>query len=137
MADLVDYRVSYGECIGFCTSVLTIDGSTIELVQTSEHPPEPSRRFLGILAADLVEEIDRAAAVVQVERLERVYGEPDAHDEGAVTVRLHASGGITAHSYSRGMPPDDLAALDALLSPVVLGWIDGDPPPGAWFNEIP
>jgi hypothetical protein len=136
MAELIDYRVSYGECVGYCTSTLTINGSEIELVQTS-NAGEPPLHFRGSIDENLADRIRDSVAKVDVEQLDSIYGDPDAHDEGAVTIRLAGDGGVTEHSYSRGRPPDHLAALDALIGPIVLHWIDGDPPQGVRFNDVP
>jgi hypothetical protein len=137
MVELVDYRVSYGECVGYCTSVLTIDGSALELVQTSNGPAEPPRRFTGEIGTDLGQRIDEEAANIDTQALRTTYGEPDARDEGAVTVRIRGRMGVSEHRYSRGGPPVEFAALDALLSPVLLGWVDGEPVAGVRFDTFP
>jgi hypothetical protein len=137
MVELVDYRVSYGECVGYCTSVLTIDGSAIELVQTSNGPDEDERRFTGEIDPALNHKIAAEAAKVEQGTLRRTYGTPDARDEGAVTIRIRGRAGVTEHRYSRGGPPGELSNLDDLLSPVLLGWIDGDAPPAVHFKRSP
>ena len=137
MLELVDYGVTYGECVGYCTSVLRIDGSVIELIQTSQDPSESPRRYRGEIDRALSERIVAVVARLEPERLQRTYGTPDARDEGAVTFRLRGRAGMTAHSCSRGAPPDELSKLDELLSPVLLGWIDGDAPAGVHFHEAP
>ena len=137
MCELVDYRVSYGECVGYCTSVLTIDGSAVSLLQTSNGRDERERRFTGEMDANLSRTITSEAANLDKRDLHEVYGTPDARDEGAVTVRLRGPGGVTAHTFSRGDPPDELSALDAILSPILLGWVDGDAPDGVLFKESP
>lgn len=137
MVELVDYRVSYGECVGYCISMLTIDGSAIELVQTSNDLGEPPRRFTGEIEAALSREIASEAEKVAQGTLSGVYGTPDARDEGAVTIRIRGHAGVTEHAYSRGGPPIEFAALDDLLSPILLGWIDGVAPTEVRFNELP
>jgi hypothetical protein len=137
MVELVDYRVSYGECVGYCASVLTIDGFDIKLVQTSNSPDADVRRFTGKIKAAMSERIAAAAVKLEPETLRATYGTPDARDEGAVTVRIRCRTGVTQHSYSRGDPPHELAALDALLSPMLLGWIDGEPPDAVHFDQVP
>ena len=137
MVELVDYSISYGECVGYCMSVLTIDGTVVELVQTSNDPGEQPRRFTGEIDADLGQRIDGEATNLGPQGLRRTYGEPDARDEGAVTVRIRDAVGATEHAYSRGGPPIEFAALDGLLSPILLGWIDGEAPTGVRFNELP
>jgi hypothetical protein len=137
MCDLVDYRVAYGECVGYCTSILTVHGPRIELTQTANLPNVDARRFTGEIEAGLSQAIVEAAASLEQGNLRDVYGTPDARDEGAVTVRLRGRSGVTDHSYSRGSPPAALVALDALLSPIVLGWIDHDPPAGVRFDDTP
>jgi hypothetical protein len=137
MVELVDYRVSYGECVGYCTSVLTIDGPAIELVQTSNGPDGDERRFTGEIDPALSHKIAAEAAELQQEVLSKVYGTPDARDEGAVTVRIRGRAGVTEHRYSRGGPPGELSNLDDLLSPILLGWIDGDAPLAVHFKSSP
>jgi hypothetical protein len=137
MVELVDYSISYGECVGYCTSVLTIDGTVVELVQTSNDPEEPARRFTGEIDAGLSRRIASEAAELEQGNLSEVYGTPDARDEGAVTVRIHGMAVVTEHTYSRGGPPIEFAALDALLSPVLLGWVDGVPPESLRFDDSP
>jgi len=137
MVELVDYSISYGECVGYCTSVLTIDGTVVELVQTSNDPAELPRRFTGAVEADLSHKIASEAATLDPRGLRTIYGEPDARDEGAVTVQIRRHGGVTEHTYSRGGPPVEFAALDTLVSPILLGWIDGEAPTGVRFNEVP
>ena len=137
MVELVDYSISYGECVGYCTSVLTIDGDAIELARTSNDPGERLRRFTGGIDPVLSQRIGEEAANLDPQGLRTTYGTPDARDEGAVTVRLRGVTGVTAHGYSRGGPPIEFAALDALLSPILLAWIDGEAPTGVRFNELP
>jgi hypothetical protein len=137
MPELVDYAVTYGECAGYCTAVLSIDGSGIELVRTSSDPDGPALRYAGEIDRDLREAIAAEVESLEPGRLRRVYGEPDARDEGAVTVRTGGPGGTTAHSYSRGSPPRELADLDALLSPILFGWIDGEAPVGVRLIDVP
>lgn len=135
MVELVDYSVSYGECIGFCTSVLTIDAPDIGLVQTSNGPDADVRRFTGEIDAGLSQTIADEAANVDQGNLRPTYGTPDARDEGAVTMRFRDRDGVTRHTYSRGGPPNELLVLDSFLSPILVGWIDGDPPEGVRFDE--
>jgi hypothetical protein len=137
MVELVNYSISYGECVGYCTSVLTIDGSAIELVQTSDDPGEPPRRFTGVIDADLGGRISRQVAILEQDNLSEVYGTPDARDEGAVTMQIRGGSGVTEHTYSRGGPPSGLSNLDDLLSPISLGWIDGEAIPGVILHESP
>jgi hypothetical protein len=54
-----------------------------------------------------------------------------------VTVRIRGRHGVTEHRYPRGEPPAALAALDALVSPILIGWIDGVPPPGVRIDSSP
>ena len=137
MAELVDYRVSYGECVGYCTSVLTIDGSSVELIQMSNDPDETDRRFTGEIKPTLSQPIVEEAAKLEHVNMKEIYGTPDARDEGAVTVRIRRSAGVTEHTYSRGGPPNEFSALDALLSPIGVGWIDGAASAGVRFNSFP
>jgi hypothetical protein len=137
MVELVDYSVSYGECVGYCTSILTIEGTAVELVQTSNDSGEPRRRFTGGIDPHLGQRIGEEAAKLDPQGLRTTYGTPDARDEGAVTVRIRGVTGVTEHRYSRGGPPIEFAALDALLSPVLLGWVDGDSPVGLRFDDSP
>jgi len=137
MVELVDYSISYGECVGYCMSVLTIDGTVVELVQTSNDPAELPRRFTGEIDSGLVRRIDEKAAKLDPQGLRTTYGEPDARDEGAVTVRIRGSAGVTEHMYSRGGPPSEFAILDGLLSLILLGWIDGEATPGVTLNGVP
>jgi hypothetical protein len=137
MVELVDYSISYGECVGYCTSVLTIDGAAAELVQSSSDPGDPLRRFTGEIDADLGQRIDEEAAKLELGNLSEVYGTPDARDEGAVTVRIRWSAGVTEHTYSRGEPPSGLSKLDDLVSPILVGWVDGESTPGVILNEAP
>ena len=137
MVELVDYSISYGECVGYCASVLIIDGTAVVLVQTSNDPGEPPRRFTGEIDAGLGQRIDEETANLDSQGLRGTYGEPDARDEGAVTVRIRGGVGVSQHRYSRGGPPNEFAALDALLSPVLLGWVDGEAPSGVRYNEVP
>jgi hypothetical protein len=137
MVELVDYSISYGECVGYCTSVLTIDGVEIELVQTSDDPGEPLRRFIGKIDPDLSQRIGEEAANLDPQGLRTTYGTPDARDEGAVTVRLRGETGVTEHRYSRGGPPIEFATLDGFLSAILLGWVDGDSPVGLRFDDSP
>lgn len=137
MAELVDYRVSYGECIGYCTSVLTIDGFDMELVQIGNGPDSDERRFTGEIDTGFSRSILEEVAHLEQGNLNTVYGTPDARDEGAVTVRIRGQADITEHRYSRGEPPKEFAALDALLSPILLGWIDGDSVAGLRFDDSP
>jgi hypothetical protein len=137
MVELVDYSISYGECVGYCTSVLTIDGTVVELVQRSNDPGEPTRRFTGQIEALLSQRIDEDAAKLEPQELRPMYGTPDARDEGAVTVRIRDRTDVTEHSYSRGAPPNEFTALDALLSPILLSWVDGDSLAGLRFDDSP
>jgi hypothetical protein len=137
MAELIEYSISYGECVGYCTSTLTIDGSVIELVQEGNGPDVEERRFAGEIAERLGQRIASVTAELEQETLSDVYGTPDARDEGAVTVRLRGGAGETGHTYSRGGAPSEFAELDDLLSPIVLGWIDGEDTRGVRFDEIP
>lgn len=136
MVELIDYRISYGECVGYCTSVLTVNGSALELVQTSNGPDADERRFTGTVEAGLSRKIAAVAEKLDQGSLKDTYGTPDARDEGAVTVRIRRRG-VTEHRYSRGEPPNDLSDLDVLLSPILLGWVDGESPPGVLFDEVP
>ena len=137
MAELVDYGISYGECIGYCTTVLRVDGLTIELIQTSEDPDDVSRRFMGTVDRDLAGRIASDVAKLDPGHLMAVYGEPDSGDEGAVTLRIRGLGGTTAHVYSRGAPPAQLTDVDDLLSPILTGWLDGEPVAGVSVTASP
>ncbi len=137
MAELVDYGVSYGECLGYCTSVLHVNGTIITLTQVSNGPDAHVRRFTGEIESELGERIAEVAARLEPGHLQTTYGTPDARDEGAVTVRIGSRAGVTEHTYSRDEPPDELSALDALLSPILLGWVDGNPVSGLRFDQSP
>jgi hypothetical protein len=137
MVELVDYRISYGECVGYCTSVLTVDVTSIELVQSGDQGGEPPRRFTGEIDARIGRKIAREAAKLDQSNLGARYGTPDARDEGAATVRIRGESGVTEHMYSRGEPPSGLSNLDELLSPILLGWIDGEAIPGVIINGAP
>jgi len=137
MVELVDYSISYGECVGYCMSMLTIDGLSIELSQMSNGADKSERRFTGKIEAGLRQRIVQEAARLEHGNLSEVYGTPDARDEGAVTIRTRGPGGVTEHRYSRGDPPREFAALDALLSPILVGWVDGEASPGVHFNDAP
>jgi hypothetical protein len=137
MAELVDYRISYGECAGYCTSALTINGSALELVQEGTGVDDVERRFSGDIEEARSRRSASEAAGLQQGNLSNVYGVPDARDEGAVTVRIRGAAGVTEHRYSRGEAPSAFAALDELLSPILLGWIDGEHVRGVRYNDVP
>ncbi len=134
---LVDFSVSYGECVGYCTTVLVVSGTDLTLVRLSDDDVDPELRYRGRADRSIVERIRAAAATAVPKDLEPVYGTPDAHDEGAATIRLLSETLVTQHQYSATEPPPPLQDLHELLSAIMIAWIDNDEIHDVNFDEVP
>jgi hypothetical protein len=135
--ELVDFSLSYGECAGYCTTVLQVSGTELELVRRSDDEADPELRFRGMAKAQLANRIRQATATTAPADLEPLYGSPDSHDEGVATVRLLHHGVVTEHSYSATAPPQELQALHDLLSSIAIAWIECEEMDGVTFHDCP
>ena len=134
---LVDFSVSYGECAGYCTTVLEVSGTELELVRTSDDEADPELRFRGSADRQLADRIRHAAAETMPANLARTYGSPDSHDEGAATLRLAHRTVVTEHSYSATAPPPELEALHVMLSSIAAAWMECEDIDRVTFHDCP
>lgn len=137
VTDLVEFTLSYGECAGYCTTTLQVDGRRLELIRTNTDPSELALRFTGVLEDEMALRLSGAMERIEPARLELVHGSPDARDEGAATMRFRDDATVTEHRYSATDPPPELGELHDLLSTIVLAWLEGDSVPGAFFDSTP
>lgn len=135
--DLVDFAVSYGECSGYCTTVLHISAPDLELVRISDEAADPDLRYTGTADEETMARIGEALDAVCPADLEAVYGRPDSRDEGAATVRLMTDRGVSEHRYSATDPPPPLRDLHDILTAILHAWLDGEPVSGVTFDSFP
>ena len=135
--ELIDYRVTYGECAGYCTTELRLRGSGLELIQRSTSANDPDLACSGEADCGLVARIEAALAGIDSSELSAVYGKPDSHDEGAATIRLRHDAQVSEHTYSATSPPAELERLHPILSGIVTAWLERDTFDGATFNDFP
>lgn len=76
---------SFGECLGYCVTELTVRGMQAEIVYSGwnrDGAPEPVRHSRTLSAAER-NALDRAFDRVAFQRADAVYGCPDCADGGA------------------------------------------------------
>lgn len=132
----VELVFTYGECTGYCTTVLRVSGMRVSLTRVSDIDTDPDQVAAGGATEEWAARVREALASVSAERLEPIYGKPDSRDEGAATVRIIRDGDVSEHTYSATDPPPQLADLHALLAPVLEAWVNGEPIPG-FDTEFP
>jgi len=84
---------SFGMCLGYCTTELTIAADEIRFVESSRDPaahPERTRR--AAIQPGEWEEIVSLARPSLLEGLEEVYGCPDCADGGAEWIEVEQDG---------------------------------------------
>ena len=134
---LVDFGLSYGECVGYCTTVLAVANNELELMRLSDDESDPELRFRGTVDETVARRIQRAATATDRDGLEPIYGSPDAHDEGAATILFVRHTVVSEHRYSATAPPEALAELHIVLSDITVAWIECEQIEGVTFDECP
>lgn len=135
--DLVEFAIGYGECSGYCTTVLRASASDLELVRISDDIADPDLRYRGTADEETVARIRAALDAIHPDDLEAVYGRPDSRDEGAATVRLMTDSVLSEHRYSATDPPPPLRDLHDVLSAILHSWLDGEPVSGVSYDSFP
>jgi hypothetical protein len=133
----VELIVSYGECSGYCTTILRVSGTRLTLILVSDDVDDPNLEFTGQASESWALQTQRALDSLGEQNLETVYGKPDSRDEGAATVRIVREGSVSEHTYSATDPPPPLSELHGILDDVRLAWVDGEHVPGVSFDSHP
>lgn len=134
--DLVELTITYGECIGYCTTVLRVDGDELSLLRISTDDA-PDVEVTGSASRSWVEHLRQLVRSVRGEALEAVYGKPDSRDEGAATLRIPRNGSSSGHTYSATDPPQPLLELHEALAEVLHAWVAGENLPDVEFASRP
>jgi hypothetical protein len=136
-SDLVELTITYGECIGYCTTVLRVNGDELSLFRISTDDAAPEIEVTGSASRDWAEHLRQLVTSASGEALEAVYGKPDSRDEGAATIRIPRNGSSSEHTYSMTDPPQPLLELHEALAEVLHAWVAGGNLPGVDFASRP
>lgn len=126
----VELVVTYGECVGYCTTILRVSGTLVTLTRVSDLEADPDQVAVAEASEEWASQVRATLESVDTQDLESIYGNPDSRDEGAATVRIVHEGAVSEHTYSAVDPPPPLTDLHGLLMPILEAWVNGEPIPG-------
>jgi hypothetical protein len=112
----IEHGTSFGMCLGYCRTVLEIDGTTVRLTQTS---PDSTRNPRKTQTLQLTEaearRLQALANVRDVSRVEGVHGCPDCADGGAEWVEIRTTDRTIKATYEFRSTLEPIAELQAQL----------------------
>ena len=103
---------SFGMCLGYCTTELTVTPEEILFVERSRNPAEhPERTRRAALGAGEWEEIVSLAGRAPLEGLQEVYGCPDCADGGADWIEVERDGVRRRVTFEHGSTVERIQPL--------------------------
>lgn len=112
---LVAAGLSFGECLGYCTHQLLLDGRDLEL-RSGSNDGQPENTSAARLTDAGVAAVAALADQLATGSLEDVYGCPDCNDGGDAFLDIIREGDIVFRvHWAADDPAAPVAAADALL----------------------
>jgi hypothetical protein len=110
------YGTSFNMCVGYCTTILTVRGTTAQLTETSHGDSRFPRRVRALELTDTeAKRIRTLANADDVKRVEGVHGCPDCADGGAEWIAVRAGRTTIEARYDFRRTLDPIAELQTEL----------------------
>lgn len=108
---VLSYGTSFGECIGYCQTELTLTAASITYTLRSQVTMQPDRRYVSRMPPGLWRDLTARVAAIRFEALDDVYGCPDCADGGAEWVEVHEGLFAKRVTFEYRNAPEPLGAL--------------------------
>lgn len=116
---LIETGTSFGECIGYCKSTLTLEGSSAKYTEESWRPAEDPAKAVDYIIDDTeLSAIQTVMEITDISSLDEVIGCPDCADGGAEWLNISRGGKTKKITFEYGADIKEISALMALLRPL-------------------